>query len=340
MFKRILVPLDGSLLSQQSLPYAKYIARCGEQAAELVLLRVTSQPTGVMLTPEDVAAVLGERRHPLGSSPYQPTLGDRMFIPDAPPHADPRIEHEVEQAAVELDALQVQLLSEGFVVRTILQPGVIAETVLDVAQQEAVDMIAMTTHGRGGLGRFVLGSVADRVTRHAEVPVLLVRAQDVVRETPKLKHILVPLDGSELAAAVLPKVQEIAQACAAEILLLRVAPGERGYMAEPMPILQPTLLHGEMFEPMHASDVYQQQVANEYIENTGASVQHRGVPTRTLVLLGDPATIILDVARDEHVDIIAMSTHGRSGLRRFLLGSVSERVVRHSDVPVLLFRAR
>lgn len=338
MFERILVPLDGSSLSHQALPYAKRVARsCG---SELLLMHVTPQPASLVMTPEDVAAEMGERVQ-TSAVPFQPGPADRMFIPDAPPRVDARVIHAVERAAAEVDVLQQQLKQEGFSVRSVVRGGSPAEALLDEARLQDAKLIVMSTHGRGGLGRFLLGSVADKVMRHAEMPVMLVRAREVHESAPEFKRILVPLDGSHTAAAVLPAVRELARTSVAEIVLLRVVLGESQPGVAPLgvpppvpvPELQPEAVASE--KPAHASE----RAATEYIDEVGKSTGLWGVPVRTLVQVGDPASVILDTAHDLYADLIAMSTHGLGGLRRFFLGSVAERVVRHAEAPVLLFRS-
>jgi nucleotide-binding universal stress UspA family protein len=335
MFTRILVPLDGSLLSHQALPYARRIARCG--GGELLLLHVTPAPVGVASTPEAVAAEMGEHVRAPGR-PFEPSPADRMFIADSPRRGDVRIEREVEFAAQELDRFEAELKSEGFVAHSIVHPGAAAESILDVARAENADLIVMSTHGRGGFGRFLLGSVADKVVRHTDVPVMLVRARDVHAEAPDFKRILVPLDGSQVAAAVLPAVRDLARCASSEIVLLRVTPGEPAAPLPLAPLPEPTaeLADARAAQPSQAAE--KERAATAYVQSMQQSADHWGVPVRTLVQVGDPASVILDTAQDLYVDLIAMSTHGLGGLRRFFLGSVAERVVRHAEAPVLLFR--
>lgn len=325
MFERILVPLDGSTLSHQALPYAVRVARCC--GGELVLAHVTPQPAATALTPEDVAQALGERPRTAGM-PFQPSPADRSFLADPMRRANADIIADVERASEEVDALERQLTEQGLRVRTVVRGGVAAEMLLAVAHEESIGLIVMATHGRGGIGRFLLGSVADRVVRHAEVPVMLVRAAAVHSEHPEFKRIVVPLDGSQTAAAVLPAVRELARCSAAEIVLLRVVQGEPAApVITALPVVEP------------APNTSAEHEATDYVGSIGKTAEGWGVPVRTLVQVGDPASVILDTAKDLYADLIAMSTHGVGGLRRFFLGSVAERVVRHAEAPVLLFRS-
>ena len=162
--------------------------------------------------------------------------------------------------------------------------------------------------------------------------VMLVRARDVHAEAPEFKRIMVPLDGSLAAAEILPSVRELARCSGSEIVLLRVVPGEpESQIADAR--LPPTTR-------VEKTEVTGERAATDYVQTLSTSAVHWGVPVRTLVQVGDPASVILDTAQDMYVDLIAMSTHGLGGLRRFFLGSVAERVVRHAVAPVMLFRAK
>ena len=137
------------------------------------------------------------------------------------------------------------------------------------------------------------------------------------------KRILVPLDGSPLAETVLPQVQELIQALGAELFLLRVT------TAHVFPGVDPT-----------AGEVDVVQHAEAYVAAVAARLRTAGLSVQTAVRYGEAADEILAHIGDNAIDLVAMSTHGRSGLSRLLLGSVAEHVVRHAPVPVLLLRAR
>lgn len=140
------------------------------------------------------------------------------------------------------------------------------------------------------------------------------------------KKILVPLDGSPLAEAVLPHVQALAESLGAEIILLRVAVNPAAEFA--------------FSDPSLASDVVDTMEAEtlDYIQSIRARLQRAGLRTSFLIREGSTAETILVVAEEIHADLIAMSTHGRSGVSRWLLGSIADRVVHHSPIPVFLIR--
>jgi nucleotide-binding universal stress UspA family protein len=136
------------------------------------------------------------------------------------------------------------------------------------------------------------------------------------------KRILIPLDGSALAEAVLPHVEELAKSSAAELVLLRVA------LAHIFPGADPI-----------EAQVAAVQEAENYVADVAKTLQEQGVRAEAKVRYGDPAEEILDHAARDHIDLIAMATHGRTGLKRVVLGSVAENVLRSASVPMLLVRA-
>ena len=136
------------------------------------------------------------------------------------------------------------------------------------------------------------------------------------------RRILVPLDGSALAEAVLPRVTELAKSIGAEVLLLRVA------IAHVFPGVDPT-----------EEEVRVVRGAEEYVEAMAGKLAEKGIPVRAAVRYGKPAAEIIEHIAANEVDLVAMSTHGRSGLSRLVMGSVAEEVVRNAEVPVLLWRA-
>jgi nucleotide-binding universal stress UspA family protein len=136
------------------------------------------------------------------------------------------------------------------------------------------------------------------------------------------KRILIPLDGSALAEVVLPHVEGLAKSSAAELVLLRVA------FAHMLPGADPI-----------EAQVARVQEAENYVADLAKRLQEKGVSAEAKVRYGDPAEEILDHAARDHIDLIAMATHGRTGLKRVVLGSVAENVLRSAPVPMLLVRA-
>ena len=216
-----------------------------------------------------------------------------------------------------------QLVNGGIRARGLVEQGLAAATVLDVAQKEGVSLIAMTTHGRSGLSRWAFGSVAEKVLRASPVPVLAVRSfrpgpggglsRGRLEEIP-FRNILVPVDGREASLSVLPTVLDLARPIDAHVTLLCVH--------------EPTDLEGRWDSP----DALAAEAREILVKAC--------IPVTTELRRGDPGLEILKAADDLSTDLIAMSTHGRSGPSRWVLGSVTEKVLRGSTVPMLVARRR
>ena len=216
-----------------------------------------------------------------------------------------------------------QLVNEGIRARGIVEQGLAAATILEVALKERASLIAMTTHGRSGLPRWAFGSVAEKVLRASPIPVLAVRSfrpgpgralsRGRLQEIP-FRNILVPVDGREASLSVLPSVLDVARPVDAHVTLLCVH--------------EPTDLEGRWDSPDAPAAEAREILVKACI------------PVTTEVRRGDPGLEILKAADDLSVDLIAMSTHGRSGPSRWVLGSVTEKVLRGSTAPMLVARRR
>lgn len=274
----VLVPLDGSPLSEAAMPVAAQVAR--DHEAEVVLVEVLEG---------------------------QGTPGSEM-----------EAEHK---ADVYLRRMADRLRDRGLVrVRTTIWHGEAAQAIANAVTRERVDLVVMSTHGRSGLDRLRFGSVAESVVRKAPVPALLVR--DVATWTRGgIDRILVPLDWSVASEGVLPIVSCLAGPFDFEVQLLHVVENVRPFPDSP------------------ATDkaVYYQE-AEAYLAQVAAPLEARGVRVIRSVRHGFAAEVIPAVAAESKSGLVAMSTHGRSGLGRLFLGSVSERVLRSVSVPVLLWK--
>jgi nucleotide-binding universal stress UspA family protein len=296
-FKKILVPLDGSTLAELALAPAVELAR-GE--ASVMLLRAVATHTFPGVDPTD------------------------------------RQVHVVDDAEAYLARVAAELRRRGVNdVQTSVWYGPAVSAIVDAAATRGVDLIVMSTHGRGGIGRTVMGSVAEAVLRSGTRPVALVRAQDAPVDDkarppasrPGYRRALVPLDGSRFAESVLPLVRDIAGPVDIELVLLRVVE------PQPMPVFD------EAQRTLTRELVTRREDAEEYLAPVAADLRNRGVRVDALVCRGEAAKEILRVAREREADLIIMSTHGRTGLRRLVVGSVAEAVARDSSVPVLLMPA-
>ncbi len=221
--------------------------------------------------------------------------------------------------------------SEGVTVhRALVVASDAAERIVETARTQGMDLIAMSTHGRTGLDRWVRGSVAERVLRAATVPVYAVNPRGVVVEGDQVggwTRVLVPLDGSERAQRVLPLAGEFALASGAQAELV--------------------LLHVDEPEVpgVHPVDEVAGRHAQARAEAVLASCRDRLLQAglervRILGRFGrDPAHEVLETAGELGADLIAIASHGRTGLARWRFGSVAERVLREAAAPLLVVRA-
>jgi nucleotide-binding universal stress UspA family protein len=193
-----------------------------------------------------------------------------------------------------------------------------AEGILSTIRRTEPNLVAMATHARTGVSRAVLGSVAETVLRGTTSPMLLCNEHGarMAGDQAPFRRILVPLDGSEVASAVVPHAQKLALAFEAEVVLLRIDPA----FDDPG-----TKRYDEL---------------SGFLNTCASGLERMGVKKVTLVgSSGDPAQEILRTVEGQRVDLVAMSTHGRSGFDRLRFGSVAEEVLRHCPCPMLICRA-
>jgi nucleotide-binding universal stress UspA family protein len=297
MYAKILVPLDGSKTAENVVPLARSFARGLQIPVELL---------GVV----DVAEMA---RH---GPPSQASM-IRSIVDDATRRFDDYLERVAKNFLV------------GKVQCTVRQ-GNAAEAIIEVAGAEKQTLIAMATHGRSGLDRWLLGSVAEKVLRGASNPTLVVRAKKEKNpgwEMATLKRVIVPLDGSELSERILPHVEALAKHLDLEVMLLGVYGGR---------------LPAGAADGFHSMDAFIVSLRNEteiYLAAKTEEMKQRGLNKVSFAAKqGFEADEIIATARETLDTLIAMCTHGRTGAQRWMLGSVTETVVRHSDDPVLVVR--
>jgi len=298
MYEKILVALDGSQLSEQILPYSRLLADKLKLAVELIHV---INPD--LATPTSAA----------GQARYQDVLA---------------AENEKGLVYLEKIAGSFALASK---IQCSVAPGNPAEVIVDKAAADRQTLIAMTTHGRSGINRWLIGSVADKVLHAAANPLLLVRAGETaaVQGTAAWQRMIVPLDGSPLAERVIPNAAELARPLGLEVVLMRV-------------FGVPTPVFAEDYGP-YVEELWTQleDEAQKYLTEKKQQLLAQGLTNVvTIVTAGFPAEKIIDAARERKDALVAMSTHGRSGFNRFVMGSVTDRVVRHSGDPVLIIRAQ
>lgn len=203
------------------------------------------------------------------------------------------------------------------------------QEILSQGRERGCDLIAMSTRGRSGLSRGLLGSVTDAVVRSSDIPVVVVgpTSGDQEREEGmSLKRVVVPLDGSSLAEAVLPHVKEMARRLSLEMALIRV-------------VTVPTWPYaGHDGPPVEVTGLEERLEAEAaaYLERVGRGFSDEGIPTQWTVLKGSPGSTILSFAQGSSENLVAISTHGRSGLGRLVIGSVADLLIRSLGTPVLV----
>jgi len=214
-----------------------------------------------------------------------------------------------------------------------LRVGEAADQILAEAANLRQPLVVMTTHGRSGLGRWAFGSVADRVVRGGEAPVLLLRSGVTAPESVGFERLLVPLDGSALAKDALPYAVALARLYGAELHLVRVAETTHLFMvmgvdAAPMP--------ADVMNQMIADLVGEAQA---YLEPVVARMRGDGLTVVSAVVDGIPAEALLGYATSHGIDLVVLATHGRGGFNRLVLGSVAERLLRLAPIPILMVPA-
>jgi nucleotide-binding universal stress UspA family protein len=282
-----------------------------------------------ILVPLDGSS-LAERALPVAARVATAASADLLLARVVGPFSLPPTptEASVSQTAQEyLDQIAARLRDQEHTVRTIVLNGDAPAQILGAIRTQAVTLVVMSTHGRSGIGRWLYGSVADAVMRSATVPLMLV-PPGLSREwaADRRTRILVPLDGSRQSEAVLGPVVNLARQLGAELTLLSV-------------VFWPPILYSDPLETLPYPPEDDLQAMQAYLDGIAAKVRERGVVVRCLVDAGPtPAAIIARVALAENADFVAMSTHGRGGLARVVLGSTTTGTLQQVGVPVLVVR--
>ena len=286
--KKILLPLDGSAFAERAAPVAQQIAAALH--ADLLIVRII--PTLVWA----YAAAGG----PTSADVYERLLRDEEL----------EVESYLSRMIASGESLGIKTL-------TIAARGEVATALLDIMNDEQVDLVVMSTHGRTGAERFALGSVADRVLRGGSAPTLLLRSfNDRAAQTPtQLSRVVVTVDGSELAESSFNMIEALAGGVINSVTLLRVLPLEAG--------------------------AGQTQDARNYLYDAAVRLRERlgasGVEVTTELEYGPVAERILEDA-EQRRDLIVMATHGDTGARRWAYGSVTDRVLHGARTPLLVTR--
>jgi nucleotide-binding universal stress UspA family protein len=302
MKTQILVPLDGSRFSEQALPYALEMARRAGAIVHLVKVHAVPAPPSTYL--------------------------------DSGLYFNAELDAELRQGELDyLQRLADSARGQGLTVRAVLLEGPIVTALEAYVRTAEISLVVMTTHGRGGLSRAWLGSVADSLVRGVTVPVLLLRPRgdDAAQGRPfGLKHILIPMDGSELSEQVLEHAIALGRLTGARYTLVQVMPP---------PVVMPAaeIVGVAALPPEDVADLRAQ--ADRYLDSLANRMRADGLLVDTVVVMQHQSALgILEEALECDADLIAMATHGRGGWQRVALGSVADKVLRGTSVPLLLIR--
>jgi nucleotide-binding universal stress UspA family protein len=218
-----------------------------------------------------------------------------------------------QEAYAYLNRIAATLESKGAIVDAFVLVGKTARSIVDMAIRGRYSMILMCSRGKSGLKRLLLGSVAEEVLRLSPLPVLVVHPLTKFMETIRIKRIVVPLDGSHRSSSILEHVAPLAKATGAKLLFMTIV------------------------EP-HAKDDLPSDVLARNLFREQKRLHKLGIQTELSIRYGDPVTEILSFGDVQSADLVALSTHGRTGLERMRFGSVTESVLRQGKFPLLVFR--
>jgi nucleotide-binding universal stress UspA family protein len=300
MYKMIMIPTDGSGFDREAILVALRIAERSQAKVRLVRVHCT----GALFA--------------MDSSPEAPTVSAKV------------LEQERDRILNELSTLTAECRkASGANIDASLEEGAAPDALHAYAKRNKVDLIVMSSHGRGGIARLSLGSVTDSLIRRTTIPVLVVKPHPsyVNSEAPgAFKRIVVPLDGSSVAEQILQEVATLAKVEQSELTLLRVVvPRTSSQKA----------VAGEN-TPWWDKDV---AAAEAYLFRTADKLRKDGLRTKTDVVIGESiARSIADYAARESADLVAIATHGRGGISRALRGSVADAVIRTSHTSMLVLR--
>lgn len=296
MFDRILVPLDGSRMAESALP-----------AAEAIRRAFGSSITLIHVLESGVTQVHGEKHlgGPEEAEAYLADTAKRYFPPEVSVNHHVHIEEKVK----------------------------VPESITEHSRELAQDLIVMCVHGRGGIGRFLEGSIAQRILERQAVPVLLVRPEAEDPIAPIFRMILVPLDGKPQHEQSLPVAADLAVRTGSRVMLLTVVPTWYTLMGERMATGR--LLPGATSELLAQTE----ESAARYLKERSGPLAEKGVKVDTEIRRGKAPGQVARSARRTEADLILLGTHGRAGSKAFWAGSMAARIVQSTSTPILLIPA-
>ena len=306
MFKKVLVPVDQSEQSRSIVRWAVSLAKATK--AELTLLTV--------IDTEDIRIVESGAR-----GVERPEASDGIIGTLAA-----QLKDQLEREADELRATGVSISVR-------VAAGAPAKVIVDEAKWLDVDLIAMSTRRDSALARGVLGSVTDRVLHSTSTPLMILQPEELTDEAIGagfIRNIIVPLDGSELSETAVPPALELARATGAELVFTEVVRlpvygmdmGGVGYGAV------------QMAEDLDTK--LEEEASAKYLAQCVANAETAGVKASAQVRVGNPSVQLVDEALTREGSVIVMATHGTGGIKRWVIGSVTDKTIRSSHRPVLV----
>jgi len=320
MFRHIMIPLDGSTRAESALPVAARLARAS--GGQLTLLRVVTPAIELDIHPMPLATT-----------------------------AESALEEEVARANAYLAQFAASKELEGITIRTETLSGPVARTILLFAHLQQVDLIAMCSHGSTGLKRWVLGSVAEKVARHSPIPVLVLHEDGPkLTATPTVPtqpvRLLVPLDGSALAEAALTPAVQLCAALAAPgrgalhlARVLRLPPVPEDEHDDRARMYEAARAEAKAYLQMITARLQQGEAASFGL-TVSASVHMQIDVAETLIRVAEHGEGVETSEQFDACDAIAMATHGGSSLEYWVMGSVTERILHGSKLPMLIVRPK
>jgi len=323
MYLKILVPLDGSEVAECVLPHVEVLSR-GYENASITFLYVVAPLDSPMVNPNYRSKVRAE---------------DRGAVEDYLKNRS-KIGTEARDAAE--DYLKKLCAKASFKDRASgkVIVGKVADVIVEYAAKNRIDIIVMATHGSSGVSHWFYGSVAEKVGHGSKIPIWLVKASS--RHTVSYAHnkklsVLVSLDGSEVAESVLPHLVELSKQLPKnkmDITLMRVCEIFSGPITYPPPVAM-------SWEECLAYETKRcKEICQDYLNQIQAKLEKSGLNTHTEVPEGNPAEVLIKYINNNPVDLVIMSTHGRTGISKWAFGSIAEKVLKGAESPILLVRAK
>jgi nucleotide-binding universal stress UspA family protein len=306
MYRRVLIPLDGSKVAEVVLPYARELA--GRLDLDLYFLHVYEQSSADIL------------------NMY------RVYIEEVAE----KVKNESAEVQNKTKASKGSKTIETF---ADVITGHTANEIMNYVDKKDIDLILLSTHGRSGVKQWVMGNNADKILRKSRVPVWLVRAgipEEIVHAAWHKRTILVPLDGSPTAESVLPHVETLAKQRSPEyikVVLIRVC--EQLFVTADYPAADMPLSWNDHVKQMHD---YVREMAMQYLNKIQKRLEYSGLKVTSVVHTGKAANEIINYAHKYPPNLIVMSTHGYSGISRWEYGNVADKVLYGVSSPVFLVR--